>query len=324
MNLFSYFNWTDLAIIIVILYFLAEAFRVGLWAMLNDFFYMTLALVSSFFGYRYPANLYSNTFSIQRSFANVLGFLTVAVFSGAIFSFFLTWVIKKIPKKYWGNKWNYNLALIPALGEALVIIAFVLTLILGFPVSSRIKSDISNSKIGGYIVAKSSLFNSRINEVFGQAIDDSISYLTIHPGSREIVPLTVGSRRLSVDEASEKAMIDMVNEERAKAGVGDLKVSVETQPVAREYARDMWERQYFGHYSPEGEDVVDRLEKEGLSYSIVGENLAMAPDATIAHNGLMNSLGHRSNILLEGYNRVGIGVVDNGVYGKIFVQIFTD
>ncbi|MGD8744269.1 MAG: CAP domain-containing protein, partial [Candidatus Woesebacteria bacterium] len=138
------------------------------------------------------------------------------------------------------------------------------------------------------------------------------------------VPLTVGSRRLSVDEASERAMIDMVNEERAKAGVGDLKVSVETQPVAREYARDMWERQYFGHYSPEGEDVVDRLEKEGLSYSIVGENLAMAPDATIAHNGLMNSLGHRSNILLEGYNRVGIGVVDNGVYGKIFVQIFTD
>jgi uncharacterized protein YkwD len=38
----------------------------------------------------------------------------------------------------------------------------------------------------------------------------------------------------------------------------------------------------------------------------------------------MNSEGHRKNILDPEFKRLGIGVIDNGVYGKMFVQIFTD
>lgn len=48
------------------------------------------------------------------------------------------------------------------------------------------------------------------------------------------------------------------------------------------------------------------------------------PTVIVAHNGLMNSEGHRANILSPEFSRVGIGVIDNGIYGKIFVQIFTD
>jgi len=43
-----------------------------------------------------------------------------------------------------------------------------------------------------------------------------------------------------------------------------------------------------------------------------------------AHNGLMNSEGHRANILEPEFRKIGIGVIDNGVYGKMFVQVFTD
>jgi len=69
---------------------------------------------------------------------------------------------------------------------------------------------------------------------------------------------------------------------------------------------------------------IDRLEKAGVSYSIAGENLALAPTVQTAHTGLMNSEGHRANILEPQFKRVGIGVIDNGIYGKMFVQIFTD
>jgi uncharacterized protein YkwD len=95
-------------------------------------------------------------------------------------------------------------------------------------------------------------------------------------------------------------------------------------PVARDHARDMWERQYFGHVSPEGEDVGGRLREADVSYSFAGENLALAPTVATAHNGLMNSEGHRENILEEGFTQMGIGVIDNGVNGKMFVQVFTD
>jgi uncharacterized protein YkwD len=52
--------------------------------------------------------------------------------------------------------------------------------------------------------------------------------------------------------------------------------------------------------------------------------LALAPTLATAHTGLMNSEGHRANILEPKFKRVGIGVIDNGVYGKMFVQVFTD
>ena len=61
-----------------------------------------------------------------------------------------------------------------------------------------------------------------------------------------------------------------------------------------------------------------------IEYSLAGENLALAPTVETAHKGLMNSKGHRENILDEDYRQMGIGVIDNGVYGKMFVQVFTD
>jgi len=62
----------------------------------------------------------------------------------------------------------------------------------------------------------------------------------------------------------------------------------------------------------------------GITFNVVGENLALSPTLLIAHTGLMNSEGHRKNILDPAFHHLGIGVIDNGIYGKIFVQIFTD
>jgi uncharacterized protein YkwD len=86
----------------------------------------------------------------------------------------------------------------------------------------------------------------------------------------------------------------------------------------------MFENGYFSHISLQGEDVGDRLGKAGVLYLVAGENLAFAPSLEIAHDGLMQSPGHRENILDEEFNRVGIGVIDAGSQGKMFVQVFTD
>ena len=64
--------------------------------------------------------------------------------------------------------------------------------------------------------------------------------------------------------------------------------------------------------------------KAGVEFFIVGENLAFAPTLEIAHDGLMQSPGHRKNILEEEFERVGIGVIDGGSYGRMFVQVFAD
>ena len=66
------------------------------------------------------------------------------------------------------------------------------------------------------------------------------------------------------------------------------------------------------------------MEKAGIKFGAAGENIAYASTLELAHNGLMRSPGHRANILSDDFKRIGIGVMDGGIYGKMFGQDFLD
>jgi len=317
-------NWVDLVIAIVILVFISEAGRVGFWVLMADFVSFLGSLLISLRGYQYAASLLRANFSLPHSVSNALGFLFTAILVETILGYLLLAAIKKIPNKYWKVWWNKFLGVLPAAGEGLVLVAFLLTLIVSLPVNPRLKSDVSKSRIGSYLVSQTAGIEKGLNEIFGGVIEDSLTYLTIKPGSRQSIPLNIDTRSLSVDEASEQGMFKLVNEERRKQGIKELVWAPEIVPVSRAHAQDMWERSYFSHVSPEGKDVGDRLDDAGVNYSFAGENLALAPTLATAHNGLMNSEGHRANILEPQFSKVGIGVIDNGIYGKMFVQVFSD
>ena len=124
---------------------------------------------------------------------------------------------------------------------------------------------------------------------------------------------------LTRDEAR---MLALVNQARAQSGLAPLAGDPELIRLARLKARDMVERGYFGHQSPTYGSPFDLLRSTGISYRHAGENLAGAPDVETAHTNLMASPGHRANILNPNYTRVGIGVVEGGPCGKVFVQLF--
>jgi len=84
----------------------------------------------------------------------------------------------------------------------------------------------------------------------------------------------------------------------------------------------MIDKGYFSHNSPTYGSPFDMMKKYGVQYSYAGENLAGASTVSSAHTNLMNSSGHRANILKSNYTKVGIGVVSGGPYGKMFVQMF--
>jgi uncharacterized protein YkwD len=84
----------------------------------------------------------------------------------------------------------------------------------------------------------------------------------------------------------------------------------------------MFIRGYFSHYTPEGKDSFDRMRGAGIKFLQAGENLALAQTLSIAHQGLMNSPGHRENILRPMFGRIGIGVYDGGIRGLMISQEF--
>lgn len=122
--------------------------------------------------------------------------------------------------------------------------------------------------------------------------------------------------------ADEQKMVDMVNAERAARGLSPLKVNLELTKVARLKAKDMIDNNYFSHTSPTYGSPFDMMKQFDITYRAAGENLAGAPDVNTAHTNLMNSPGHRANILNASFTEVGIGILPGSIYGKIFVQMF--
>ncbi|MCG8502948.1 MAG: CAP domain-containing protein [Firmicutes bacterium] len=125
-------------------------------------------------------------------------------------------------------------------------------------------------------------------------------------------------------EVSEEAqrMLNLINAERAKAGAQPLKFDKEVMRVAQIKAQDMVDQNYFSHNSPIYGSPFNMLNSFKVSYRTAGENLAGNRSVEAAHNSLMNSQGHRRNILNKGFNLIGIGIVNSPKYGKIYVQMF--
>lgn len=123
--------------------------------------------------------------------------------------------------------------------------------------------------------------------------------------------------------ADEQKMLDLVNRERSKSGLQPLQTDMNLVKLARMKAQDMIDQRYFSHTSPTYGSPFDMMKAAGVRYRYAGENLAGAHTVDSAHTNLMNSSGHRANILNKNYTKVGIGVISGGPYGKMFVQMFT-
>ena len=121
----------------------------------------------------------------------------------------------------------------------------------------------------------------------------------------------------------ESAMVDLVNAERAKVGLPALVVDPELTRLARLKSADIVNLGYFSHTSPTYGSPFDMMRAAGVSFAYAGENLAEASTLQLAFDGLMQSPGHRENILRKEFTRIGIGVAEGGPYGLVFTQLFT-
>ena len=117
-------------------------------------------------------------------------------------------------------------------------------------------------------------------------------------------------------------VLELVNKERAAAGLSLLTLDSSLSKVAESHSVDMARNNYFSHTNLNGLSPFDRLKNAGISYKTAGENIAGNSSNSGAVNAWMNSSGHKANILNNSFNYTGIGVVNSPKYGKIYVQMF--
>ncbi|MSP60542.1 MAG: hypothetical protein EXR72_09425 [Myxococcales bacterium] len=107
---------------------------------------------------------------------------------------------------------------------------------------------------------------------------------------------------------AEAQILELLNRDRARAGLPSLAVDARLARAARAHADDMRDKQFVGHLSPTTGSANDRLKRIGVEPILVLENVGRAYSPREAERGLMDSPGHRANILSSDVEKVGIGV----------------
>jgi uncharacterized protein YkwD len=132
-------------------------------------------------------------------------------------------------------------------------------------------------------------------------------------------------KSISLKEGLEYQLFDVTNAARVTHGLSVLTWDDHVRETARDHSLDMAENKYFDHTNLKGESPFDRMEDDGIKFMAAGENLAYGQYSSIfAHEGLMNSIGHRKNILSDDFGYLGVGVAFNEESQPYYTENFFD
>jgi len=229
---------------------------------------------------------------------------------------------KRLPTEMLQSRWNAFAGSIPAAIEAVILIALVLTLLVALPLRGVPKAAITSSALGRPLVAMTYQFETSLAQRVGGPFGVGMGLVTVEPERSQPLAVHVAPSQLEANESDELEIFRRVNAERTQRGLQPLVLDDKLTRLARAYAREMFAKGYFGHTAPDGSGPSDRMTRAHIDFDIMGENLALAPTADIAHRGLMTSPGHRANILSPEFRRIGIGALESGVYGTMYVEEF--
>jgi uncharacterized protein YkwD len=316
-------NWVHVFLIVIIILAMWAGWHRGFILGSLDLLTWIGSLSLAYVFYPYTENLLS-TFFQPSAWLLPIAFILTAVVARILLGLFKRFLVKFIPVKANETWFNRVFGIIPGAINGYIYAVIISALLLALPIDDRITKETRDSKMAVQLAMQSEWVNKKLAPVFDQAIRQTINSLTINPHSDEEVQLGFTNDNPVTRPTLEAKMLELVNRERAKAGVKLLKADPELNVVARAHSKDMFARGYFAHVNPDGKDPFERMKAAHVRFYAAGENLALAQTLEIAHKNLMNSPGHRANILNPAFGRLGIGVLDGGFYGLMISQEFRD
>ena len=121
-------------------------------------------------------------------------------------------------------------------------------------------------------------------------------------------------------------LLELTNQKRIENGLPELQNNEQLADAARRKAANMFEKNYWAHFGPDGESPWGFIVASGYKYSTAGENLAKDfCCSTDVVSAWMDSQTHRENILRGGYQDIGFAIVNGTLEGEettLVVQMF--
>jgi uncharacterized protein YkwD len=315
-------NFIDLLLILVVLLNLLYGWRRGLILGIFDLVRWIGSLLIGLSFYQPIARVIGAHAEWPGAWNRPVAFLMTVAIASLLIYLLEGQILKRLPKEIHQQHTNRVLGLLPGFINGLIIAAIAAPLLLALPLPDFLQTTTRESIIANRLSLLTERAEAALAPIFDEALKQTLNLRTIPPESERTLSLPYKVTNPKTRPDLEARMLEMVNRERKAAGFAPLVADLELTEVARSHSIDMFARGYFSHITPEGRDPFDRVRAAGIRFITAGENIALAPTLLIAHSGLMNSPGHRANILRPAFGRVGIGIVDGGRPGLMITQNF--
>lgn len=310
----------DIILILSILFFAWLGYRRGFINSFLDLIKWTGTLLLAVFLCADTADLLARNFLIQQEWQRPVAFALLFGITLLILTLLFFLLKKVISPNVQQSFTNKITGVIPGFLSGIVIAVLLAKI---FTASVWIAPGDKGNKnvLISSLTNSTSWLDEKMEQVFTTPAPPLISGATetLYSESDEFKSATFNAR-----PDLEEQMLHMLNAERKTMGLKLLTADGKLQLAAHAHAADMFTKGYFSHITPEGINPFERMKKLGVKYSSAGENLAHSDNLEAAHTGLMNSPGHRANILNKLFGKVGISILDGGVKGLMVVQEFSN
>jgi uncharacterized protein YkwD len=317
------FNYVDVLLVLIILFSAFLGWRRGFVLGLLDLARWIGSFLAALYFYQPVAQWVGQVTGWEEVWNQPLAFILIVIISGSLIQLLGNFLLRRLPPRVHNNGVNRLLGILPGFASGLITAAFVSALLFSLPLSDDFQENLRQSQTANRLANYTDELETALAPVFGEAIRKTLNRrIPTEPESNEIVSLPFKVENARPRPELEAEMLTLINAERAANGLAPLEADPELAEVARRHSADMFVRGYFSHYTPDGKSPFDRIRESNARFRTAGENLALAPTLEMAHTGLMNSPGHRANILQPRFGRVGIGILEGGGRGLMVTQNF--
>lgn len=319
----------DIALLALVAWYVYNGRQRGFMQVMAELLGVVIAFGAAAALYAPVSRLITKHYGTFRGSSDVLAFLGILTIGFITYYAALGVVLQLYEKemvRMRAVRYDRELGIVSGFLLGLIIALTIVALVMTFPGASGLQRAIEQSRFGAALARSAESVTPVIERQLGRPVDELIAFLT--PESQKdknsIGLPDVSGQELTIDIEAERTMLNLINKERAARDEPALVVDPALQEIARQHSREMWVRRYFAHESPASGSPFDRMNENQITFMTAGENIALAPNVYVAHTGLMNSPGHRANILDSSFGKVGIGIVSANGYGAMFTQDFTN
>ena len=315
-------NYVDILFIVLISFSVFLGWKRGFLISFSEVLSWISCLIIGLLIYPYISSILAKVITQTSFWTTTIAFLISIIVAGAIISALFNSILRMIPESVHKRPFNKIFGLIPGVLNGVIYTALLAILFSGVPLGNSFSDKAQKSSIVYNFTSQTKWIETKLKSGFFDALNRPGNMVTIHPETNKLIKLPFKVKSSLIRPDLEKNMLELINQERSKNNLKPLKPDPALREVARKHSRDMFKRKYFSHYTIEGKDPFDRIKKAKIIFLTAGENLALSPNLTLAHTGLMESPGHKANILHPAFGRVGIGILDGGSHGIMITQNF--